>query len=207
MSTSEVSSSSIVSKFEWTSKLDVIIPDDDGEVTSKSMENGEKIKRFLNLNLPTCLEAQLIGVHIFSSDLPDLATLASVGVVVGAATCGSAAIGAAGVATAALAVTAGAPAAVSVAATTLPCLVGAGCVGKKIYQMVRHDAVLLWCQRDEIVYFVTLEKLAHGIVLQVATNLQSVVEFVVDRDKSKMNPRVNLFRDPLVTNACQADLR
>ena len=119
MSTSEVSSSSIVSKFEWTSKLDVIIPDDDGEVTSKSMENGEKIKRFLNLNLPTCLEAQLIGVHIFSSDLPDLATLASVGVVVGAATCGSAAIGAAF-----LAVTAGAPATVAVAATALPCLAG-----------------------------------------------------------------------------------
>ena len=172
------------------------------------------------------LDAAIIKVQIFASDIPDIDYFKhSVGFTFGREMLPVAAVGGIG----AMAIAAGASAgAVNVAACAFGAAYGVYLNGLPTFNgpspaatayadsvtaggaaVFHHDMVLFTClTEDEKEVFITIEKLTHGIVIQLAAKKESVKDFLVDRvDKTKMNLRANPYQVSLETDDCHPDWR
>ena len=61
--------------------------------------------------------------------------------------------------------------------------------------------------RDGRTFYVTVEKMGHGIILQVSTKKENVRDYLVanNANTSVKNPRTNVFMLPLQTDECVSD--
>ena len=208
-SSAHVSANSPAFGSVWTDKVHVIIVDENDEVMSISKissENGNKIKTVCKLLDDAVLEAKIIKVQIYGSNIPDAAAA-----IVPAAAIATASVTAA----AAFGVAAATANPVAFVAPTLTVAQAIRSAAHKTNlfhaassSVFHHDTVLFTClfpNDDE--FFVTLEKLTHGIVLQLARKKESVREHLIGPDWKNMTQRENLFQEPLETGDCKPETR